>query len=453
MAKYTFDDFMKAMQENGLTNNFSDADIRLAQKNPDAGMSILNYKLDVKNATTPEQIAMANAGAEQIRSSYGGYTAGKDGSGFYLNPISPGSFDFSSAPTYENRYDDEINEMLESILNRPEFSYDPESDELYSQYKKQYNREGDRATAEAMGAAAAASGGIPSSYAATAAAQAGNYYASQLTDKIPELYELAYNKYLSDYNMDLTGLDAVRAAEQADYAKYLNSLNQWNADREFEYGKLLDEVNQQTLLRQEAMDKASVAAGLGDYSLFEDMGIDTGNNPDDWERKYILAELGAQFGDYSGLRELGITPTMTAQRISQPSGGSTYSGGGTSGNQSGTEEASLTSEDVKKIQDAYGNQLTQEQWDALKSANPGLTDAALKAAGFSIKNTSTSASNSGNGTTGSGSAGAEPKIDMNSVLALGYGPISAERLDQLVSSGVVEEYEENGMIKFRRRYA
>ena len=67
MAKYTFDDFMKAMQDNGLTNNFSDADIRLAQKNPDAGMSILNYKLDVKNAKTPEQIAMANAGEMCIR--------------------------------------------------------------------------------------------------------------------------------------------------------------------------------------------------------------------------------------------------------------------------------------------------------------------------------------------------------------------------------------------------
>lgn len=71
MAKYTFDDFMKAVQDNGLTNNFSSADIKLAQKYPDAGMSILNYKLDVKNAKTPEQVAIANAGAEQIRSSYG----------------------------------------------------------------------------------------------------------------------------------------------------------------------------------------------------------------------------------------------------------------------------------------------------------------------------------------------------------------------------------------------
>jgi len=405
MATFTYEDFMKAVEDNGLQKNFSAADLKLAQKNPDAGMSILKYKLDVKNATTPEQIAIANAGAEQIRSSYGGYTGGKNGGGFYLNPLSPGSFDFTPAPTYESQYDDDISSMLDSILNRPDFSYDPNTDPLYSQYKKAYNREGDRATADALGTAAAATGGIPSSYATAAAAQAGNYYASQLTDKIPELYELAYNKYLSDYNMDLTSLDALQAAEQANYAKYLNSLNQWNTDREFNYGQLLDEINQQTLLRQEDLDKASIAAGLGDYSMFEDMGIDTSNNPDDWERKYNLATLGAQFGDYSGLKALGITPSqayLASQNPISASSGRTSSGGGTSsgsrsasssGSSSGSKTASqtktLSSAAVKQIKDRYGNELSKEDWDAIKSANPGLTDAMLEEAGFSIALTPT----------------------------------------------------------------
>lgn len=466
MAKYTFDDFMKAMQDNGLTNNFSDADIRLAQKNPDAGMSILNYKLDVKNAKTPEQIAMANAGAEQIRSSYGGYTAGSRGEGFYLNPMSPGSFDFSKAPTYENRYDQQISDMLDSLLNRPEFSYDPETDQLYSQYKKQYNREGDRATAEALGAAAAASGGIPSSYAATAASQAGNYYASQLTDKIPELYQLAYNQYLSDYNMDLTNLDAVRAAEQSDYTKYLNSLNQWNADREFEYGKLLDEVNQQTLLRKEALEKAGIAASMGDFSMYEDMGIDTANNPDDWERKYTLAVLGAQYGDYSGLRELGINPSTVVQRTALYSDGMDSSDGGYDqvemDDTTLEKEFVLTNEAIETIRKEYGSKLRQYDWDALKEANPGLTDEMLKDAGFSIMPYLSESdieklpdlSNGGESVKIDNKPGGDPiKIDMNSVMALGYGPLSADKLDQLVASGAVEEYVENGMIKFRRRYA
>lgn len=30
-----------------------------------------------------------------------------------------------------------------------------------------------------------------------------------MTDKIPELYQLAYNKYMNDYNMKLSDLGAV----------------------------------------------------------------------------------------------------------------------------------------------------------------------------------------------------------------------------------------------------
>ena len=44
----------------------------------------------------------------------------------------------------------------------------------------------------------------------------------------------------------------------------------------------------------------------------------------------------------------------------------------------------------------------------------------------------------------------EPEIDMGSVLALGYGPISASRLNQLVSQGLVESYVSGGKTKFRK---
>ena len=45
------------------------------------------------------------------------------------------------------------------------------------------------------------------------------------------------------------------------------------------------------------------------------------------------------------------------------------------------------------------------------------------------------------------SAGLE--VDMGSVIALGYGPISASKLDSLVSSGQVVEYVDNGKLKYR----
>lgn len=47
------------------------------------------------------------------------------------------------------------------------------------------------------------------------------------------------------------------------------------------------------------------------------------------------------------------------------------------------------------------------------------------------------------------SSSSEPTIDMNSVLALGYGPISAAKLNQLVKEGKAVKYVEGNKIKFR----
>lgn len=185
-SRYTYEQFQKAAQDSGLWGQFSQADLLQAQKNPDFGMSILKYKNDYRNAATDAEREAANRGANELRSSWGGYTGGGNGGSFALNPMSPGSFEYASAPTYESRYDDTIQDLIGQMLERPDFSYDPSTDPLYQNYRKQYTREGQRATADTLGAAAAASGGIPSSYATTAAGQAGNYYAAQMTDMIPQ---------------------------------------------------------------------------------------------------------------------------------------------------------------------------------------------------------------------------------------------------------------------------
>lgn len=328
-SKYTYDEFRRAASQGKLLNSFSDADLKLAQSNPDAGMSLLKYKQDYTNAKTDEARALAHMGAENIRSSYGGYSGGGDGGSFYLNQPSPSGYTAAPSPTYESRYDAAIQDLLSRVQENEAFSYDTARDPLYSQYKKTYNREGQRATADALGQAAAASGGIPSSYAATAAAQAGNYYAAQLSDKIPELYEMAYNRYLNEANKDLTALNAVQGAEQLDYTKYLDELNQYNTDRSFGYQQYLNEIDSQTQARTEALEKALMAAQYGDVSGLEAMGVDTSNNPADFERQYTLAQLAAQYGDYSGLEALGITPDTR----------SLYSGASSGSGSTGTDTA------------------------------------------------------------------------------------------------------------------
>ena len=344
-SKYTYDEFRRAASQGKLLNSFSDADLKLAQSNPDAGMSLLKYKQDYTNAKTDEARALAHMGAENIRSSYGGYSGGGDGGSFYLNQPSPSGYTAAPSPTYESRYDAAIQDLLSRVQENEAFSYDAARDPLYSQYKKTYNREGQRATADALGQAAAASGGIPSSYAATAAAQAGNYYAAQLSDKIPELYEMAYSRYLNEANKDLTALNAVQGAEQLDYTKYLDELNQYNTDRSFGYQQYLSEIDNQTQARTEALEKALMAAQYGDVSGLEAMGVDTSNNPADFERQYTLAQLAAQYGDYSGLEALGITPdtrllTSASSSSSGNSSGSDSMGTGTA--QTGVLETMLS---------------------------------------------------------------------------------------------------------------
>lgn len=47
-------------------------------------------------------------------------------------------------------------------------------------------------------------------------------------------------------------------------------------------------------------------------------------------------------------------------------------------------------------------------------------------------------------------AKSEPTVDMSSVLALGYGQISAATLDRMIKQGKVEEYIEGGKLKYRK---
>lgn len=347
---YTYDDIKKRLASGNYA--LSDADMKLAERNPDAVMSILNFKDDYANATTDEARALANMGAENIRRTQGGYTGGVDGSNFYLEAPAPSSFDpgsapsFSSgyssdvkssydalknykpfeysktAPVFDDKYASERDDLINQLANPEKFSYDHNTDESYKAYAKQYAREGQRATADALAAASAQSGGIASSYALTAAGQQGNYYASQLADKIPELYQNAYNRYLNEYNMKREALNSIQSETNAAHDRYLGDYNVFNTDRNFEYAKYQNELARK-------QDLLSLAKSLedSDYSRYRDQRSDyendrnfryqqlldtISNNQYEDEKNYTRAKDQASFRDYSGLEGYGFN--MDAQR-------------------------------------------------------------------------------------------------------------------------------------------
>ena len=149
----------------------------------------------------------------------------------------------NAQPTYTSKYDPQIEALLKQILTRDDFSYNAKTDPLYKQYEAMYNREGDRAVRNTMAEAAANAGGM-NSFAVTAAQQQANYYASQLNDKIPELYQLAYQMYLQDKESDVQDLGLLQNMDATQYNRYRDTMEDWKSDRNFAYGIYQDAVNQ-----------------------------------------------------------------------------------------------------------------------------------------------------------------------------------------------------------------
>lgn len=87
---------------------------------------------------------------------------------------------------------------LQQLQERPKFSYDADSDPLYQQYKQMYMRQGNQAMGDTVGKVAAMTGGYGNSYAQTAGQQIYQQYLNQLNDRVPELYNAAYNRYAQE---------------------------------------------------------------------------------------------------------------------------------------------------------------------------------------------------------------------------------------------------------------
>ena len=144
---------------------------------------------------------------------------------------------------YDGKYDARIDKLLNEILNRDDFSYDAMNDPLYQQYAAMYRREGDRAMKETLAEAAAGAGGM-NTYAITAAQQANSYYNSQLNDKIPQLYQLAYDMYLNDKESKVQDLGILQDMDATQYNRYRDTINDWYNDKNFAYNAYQNAVTQ-----------------------------------------------------------------------------------------------------------------------------------------------------------------------------------------------------------------
>ena len=184
---------------------------------------------------------------------------------------------FEYAP-YSNQYTDKQQGLLDDMLNYGQFDFDPATSPLYSSYKKQYAREGNRAMQDTLGSLSAATGGRPSTAAMSAASQANDYHMSQLGDKLPQIYEQEYNKYLQDFGMLGQKLGAVNQMEGLDYSRYWDGKN-------FDYGRYMD-------------DYGRLQSNLGAINTLEGQARSAYES----DRNYGLDAYGQQRSDYNADR-------------------------------------------------------------------------------------------------------------------------------------------------------
>ena len=115
-----------------------------------------------------------------------------------VNAAKPAGTAYVTSGANNAPYIQQLNTLYDQIMNRKPFQYDLNGDLLYRQMADQYTQLGRQASADAMGQAAALTGGYGNSYATQVGNQANQQYLTMLNQNIPELWDRAYQAYLNE---------------------------------------------------------------------------------------------------------------------------------------------------------------------------------------------------------------------------------------------------------------
>lgn len=132
---------------------------------------------------------------------------------------------------FSSRYDEQIQNIINTIQNRPQFDQGQVYDsDLYKQYREQYIQQGNKAMRDTMGNAAALTGGYGSTYATAAGQQAYDGYLSQLGDKTMDIYDRVYNQYLNEGQELYNQLGMYNQQDNIDYGRYRDTVGDYYND-------------------------------------------------------------------------------------------------------------------------------------------------------------------------------------------------------------------------------
>ena len=223
---------------------------------------------------------------------------------------------------YTSKWQDQIDDVINKILNREKFSYDLNGDALYQQYKDKYIQQGKMAMGDAIGQASAMTGGYGNSYAQSVGQQQYQASLENLNDIVPELYQMAYDKYNQEGQDLYNQYSLLGTQEEQDYGRYRDTVSDWNTDRgyladradserSFDYGTQYDNWTSGYNVHRDAIEDALAKETL-EYQKERDKISD-----EQWQKQFdaVYGSTGssgsAVSGGSSGGSLIGKTPTKT----------------------------------------------------------------------------------------------------------------------------------------------
>lgn len=270
---------------------------------------------------------------------------------------------YAAAPDpYASKWQSQIDDMMDKIMNREPFSYDLDGDMLYNQYKNQYQLLGRQAMADTMGQAAGLTGGYGSTYGQAAGQQAYDSYLQQLNDKIPELYALSRNAYDQEGQNLMTQYGMLGDRENQDYSRYQDDYSKWLTERSHQ-----EERDDLAWNREYQFQKDSYDRQQDNYNKLAALISTYGYNPTDDE----LSDAGMS----RNIADLMRNEWVSANTPKTTGGG--YRGSPKKDDNNETEEqnAKQNSEQPDPVKDAtyaFRNGASPDEvWKALYNAGVG----------------------------------------------------------------------------------
>ena len=270
----------------------------------------------------------AENGADQYRSNLAAYGLSSKKS-YPQNPNEPGvkpSFNWSGVkPTYSSSYSSQIQGLLNQILNKEKFSYNYTSDPLYEQYRDVYTREGNLAMRDTMGSSAALTGGYGNSYGTTAASQANQQYMGKLSAVIPQLEQLAYQKYQDEVADRYNQMNVLNTLENNEYNRYRDDVSDYYQDYSNAYNEYTGKLSQYNYENEQKTAKDQWNTQWA-YQQQQD-ALDRTQAAKELAYKYAAAGLAYPYDDLNGLYSGSLYSPVKASGSSGSGTGKKRSGG------------------------------------------------------------------------------------------------------------------------------